>query len=113
RDRRETAPEHEAEAAAQTAGDDQAIETDDATRPLDEVLRERLRATAGHGGRRTLAALARELAQLPADRARVVLEVSAGLAGVALRVSRAFLRAVPAAARVLPAGDLPAWGVLG
>ncbi len=56
---------------------------------------------------------ARRLAQLPADRARAALEVSAALAGVSLRVSREFLRAAPAAARVLAADELRAWGELG
>ena len=113
RDERANAPEQNADAQANAADAEQASAADDATRPLDEVLRERLHATAAKGERRTLAALARELSQLPADRARVALEVSAALAGVGLRVSRAFLRAVPAAARVLSADDLRAWGELG
>jgi hypothetical protein len=53
------------------------------------------------------------LAQLPAERARAALEVSATLAAVSLRASREFVRAVPAAARVLSAEDLRAWGELG
>ncbi len=56
---------------------------------------------------------ARRLAQLPTDRARAALEVSATLAGVSLRVSREFLRAAPAAAQVLSADELRAWGELG
>ena len=113
RDEHDNAPTHNADAEAKAADADRASDADDATRPLDEVLRERLHATAGKGERRTLTTLARELSQLPADRARATLEVSAGLAGVGLRVSRAFLRAVPTAARVLSADDLRAWGELG
>src|SRR2546423_673469 len=105
------AQDNEADADASDAG--HVSETDDAAQSLDEALRARLRATASKGERTTLAALARELSQLPADRARATLEVSAGLAGVSLRVSRAFLRAVPSAARVLSADDLRAWGELG
>ncbi|MFL6211086.1 MAG: VWA domain-containing protein [Pyrinomonadaceae bacterium] len=91
-----------------------APDADDVARVLDdEAWRARLRTTAGAGERRGLAGLARELSQLPADRARATLEVSAALAAVNLRVSREFLRAVPAAARVLTAEDLRAWGELG
>ncbi len=64
-------------------------------------------------GERAERGSARRLAQLPADRARAALEVSATLAGVSLRVSREFLRAAPAAARVLSADELRAWGELG
>jgi nitric oxide reductase NorD protein len=89
-------------------------DADDAPRALDDAAwRARLHTTAGAGERRGLAGLARELSQLPADRARATLEVSAALAAVNLRVSREFLRAAPAAARVLSAEDLRAWGELG
>ncbi len=81
--------------------------------PSEAAWREHLHAASSTSERRTLAGLARELAQLPADRARAVLEVSASLAGVSLRVSREFLRAAPAAARSLTAEDLRAWGELG
>jgi nitric oxide reductase NorD protein len=70
-------------------------------------------APADASERRTLAGLARGLGHLPADRARAAVEVSAALAGVSLRVSREFLRAAPAAARVLSADELRAWGELG
>ncbi len=74
--------------------------------------REEMRAPDA-GERRTLAALARELSNLPADSARAAVEVSAALAAVSLRVSREFLRAAPAAARVLSGEELRAWGELG
>ena len=89
-------------------------DTDGAARAFDdEAWRVHLGATGGAGERRGLGGLARELSQLPADRARAALEVSAALAGVSLRASREFLRAAPAAARVLTAEDLRAWGELG
>ncbi len=61
----------------------------------------------------TLTGLARRLGQLPADKKRAALEVSAALAGVSLRVSREFVEAVPRAARILSADDLRNWGELG
>jgi hypothetical protein len=45
--------------------------------------------------------------------ARAALEVSAGLAGLSLRVGVDFLRVVPEAARVLGAEELRAWGEFG
>ncbi len=61
----------------------------------------------------TLTGLARRLGQLPADKRRAALEVSAALAGVSLRVSRDFVEAVPRAARILTADDIRNWGELG
>ncbi|MCA1592593.1 MAG: VWA domain-containing protein [Acidobacteria bacterium] len=86
--------------------------TDD-TQPLEAELRERLRSVSSASERRTIVGLAREIGKLPTDAARAALEVSAGLAGVSLRVSMDFLRAVPEAARVLEADELRAWGELG
>ncbi|HKC65056.1 MAG TPA: VWA domain-containing protein, partial [Pyrinomonadaceae bacterium] len=63
--------------------------------------------------RRTVAGLARELGSLPVDTARAALEVSAQIAGVSLRASIEFLRAVPEVARVLEASELRAWGEIG
>ena len=61
----------------------------------------------------TLTGLARRLGQLPGDKKRAALEISAALAGVSLRVSREFVEAVPKAARILSADDLRHWGELG
>lgn len=61
----------------------------------------------------TLTGLARRLGQLPADKKRAALEISAALAGVSLRVSREFVAAVPKAAKILSADDLRHWGEFG
>ena len=53
------------------------------------------------------------MAELSAEQRRAALEVSASLAGVSLKVSRAFVAAVPDAAKVLSAEDLRDWGELG
>ncbi len=57
--------------------------------------------------------LARKLNALPTDKKRAALETSAAIAGVSLRVSRDFVEAVPAAAKLLSADDLKNWGELG
>jgi nitric oxide reductase NorD protein len=88
-------------------------EPEEEARSVEESLAERLRAVGGSSERRTLASLAREIGGLPADRARAVVEVSAQLATLSLRVSMEFLRASPEAARVLEAEELRAWGELG
>ncbi|MFZ1701922.1 MAG: VWA domain-containing protein [Pyrinomonadaceae bacterium] len=61
----------------------------------------------------TLTGLARRLGELPSDKKRVALEMSAALAGVSLKVSRTFVEAVPKAAKVLSADDLRHWGEFG
>ncbi len=61
----------------------------------------------------TFGGLARKLNALPADKKRAALETSAAIAGVSLRVSRDFVEAVPAAAKLLSADDLKNWGELG
>lgn len=61
----------------------------------------------------TLTGLARHLSELPADKKRAALEISAALAGVSLKASREFVEAVPAAAKILSADDLRNWGELG
>ncbi len=63
--------------------------------------------------KQTLTELAKRLSRLPTDKRRAAVEISAALAGVSLRVSRDFVEAVPAAAKVLSADDLRAWGELG
>jgi nitric oxide reductase NorD protein len=61
----------------------------------------------------SLTGLAKELGHLPSDKRRAALELSAGLAGVSLRVSREFVSAVPQAANILSADDLRNWGEIG
>ena len=63
--------------------------------------------------KQTFTGLAARLGRLPADKRRGALEVSAALAGVSLRVSRAFVEAVPKAAKILSADDLRNWGEMG
>src|SRR5262245_39479574 len=54
-----------------------------------------------------------DLRKLPADKSRAALEISASLAGVSLRVSREFIQAVPAAARVLSGDEIRSWAEIG
>ena len=61
----------------------------------------------------TFTGLARSLGQLPADKKRVALEMSAALAGVSLKVSREFVEAVPKATEILSADHLRQWGEFG
>ncbi|HEY2846272.1 MAG TPA: hypothetical protein VGI80_00555, partial [Pyrinomonadaceae bacterium] len=61
----------------------------------------------------TFTGLARNLTELPADQKKAALEISASLAAVSLKVSRAFVNAVPDAAAVLSADDLRQWAELG
>ncbi len=61
----------------------------------------------------TFTDLARRLGQLPTDKKRAALEMSAALAGVSLRVSREFVEAVPKAAKILSAENVRDWGELG
>ena len=63
--------------------------------------------------KQTFTGLAARLGRLPADKRRAALEISAALAAVSLRVSRAFVEAVPKAAKILTADDLRNWGELG
>ncbi|MEP6924678.1 MAG: VWA domain-containing protein [Pyrinomonadaceae bacterium] len=83
------------------------------TESLEQNFRERLKSLKNTGERRTFAGLARDLSRLPNGKSRAALETSALLAGVSLRVSREFLLAVPAAAEILSAEDIKAWGELG
>lgn len=78
------------------------------------TFEERLREIGGSASERPrLAALAREIGNLPADRARAALEVGAQLAALSLRASVEFLRAAVEAARLLEAEELRAWGEMG
>ena len=62
---------------------------------------------------KTFTGLARELKNLPTDKKRVALEMSASLAAVSLRVSRAFVEATPDATKFLNADNLRAWAEMG
>lgn len=81
--------------------------------PFESEFEERLRSVKSVTERRTLAGLARELGRLPVDAARAALETSASIAGVSLRASIEFLRAAPAASRILEVAELRAWGEMG
>ena len=63
--------------------------------------------------RQSFLRLTRELASLPLEQSAAALETSAAIAGISLRASIEFLRAAPAAAEVLQAAELRAWGDLG
>jgi nitric oxide reductase NorD protein len=80
---------------------------------LGEEIDERLRSVKDPAERRTIAGLLREISHLPLEHTRAALETSAAIAGVSLRASIEFLRAVPGAAQVLEAAELRAWGELG
>jgi len=47
------------------------------------------------------------------DQTAAAVETSAAIAGVSLRASLEFLRAVPEAAEILPATELRSWGEMG
>ncbi len=81
--------------------------------PMERAFEERLSSVKGVAERKTIAELARELGRLPVESSRAALETSALIAGVSLRASIEFLRAAPAAARVLQAEELRAWGEMG
>jgi nitric oxide reductase NorD protein len=73
-------------------------------------------STEGEGRsqkRPSLTGLAKDFGHVPAAKRRVALEMSAALAGVSLRASRAFVAAVPEAAKVLSVDDLRGWAELG
>jgi hypothetical protein len=83
------------------------------SQPLEEALREQFGEVRSASERRNVAGLVREIGQLPAERARAALEVSAGLAALSLRVGLEFLRAATGAAQVLEAAELREWGEMG
>jgi hypothetical protein len=89
------------------------IHNQDLTDELSEELDERLRSVKNPAERRTLAHLLREIGKLPLEHTRAALEVSASIAGVSLRASIEFLRAVPDAAQIFEPAELRAWGELG
>lgn len=63
--------------------------------------------------RSSLAGMAAQLGRLPAEKRRAAIETSAALAGISLRASRAFVEAVPKAAKVLSAENMRSWGEIG
>lgn len=63
--------------------------------------------------RQSFLRLTRELAGLPLDKSAAALETGAAIAGISVRAGIEFLRAAPAAAEVLEAAELRAWGDLG
>jgi len=89
------------------------IHNDNLTDQLGEEIDERLRSVKNATERRTIAGLFREISKLPLEHTRAALETSAAIAGVSLRASIEFLRAVPGAAQVLEPAELRAWGELG
>ncbi|HVS81017.1 MAG TPA: hypothetical protein VHE60_04725, partial [Pyrinomonadaceae bacterium] len=89
------------------------IRNDNLPDQLGEEIDERLRSVKNPTERRTIAGLLREIANLPLEHTRAALETSAAIAGVSLRTSIEFLRAVPGAAKVLEPAELRAWGELG
>ena len=89
------------------------IQKNKLTEQIDAEVAERLRSVRNPAERRTLAKLLREIGKLPLEQTRAALEVSAMIAGVSLRASIEFLRAVPDAARILEPAELRAWGEMG
>src|SRR5260370_32182396 len=80
---------------------------------LGEEIDARLRSVKNPTERRTIAGLLREISHLPLEHTRAALETSAAIAGVSLRASIEFLRAVPGAAQVLEPAELRTWGEVG
>jgi nitric oxide reductase NorD protein len=89
------------------------LQNDNLADQLGEEIDERLRSVKNPAERRTIAGLIREIGKLPLEHTRAGLETSAAIAGVSLRASIEFLRAVPGAAQVLEVAELRAWGELG
>ena len=89
------------------------IQKNKLTEQIDAEVAERLRSVRNPAEQRTLANLLREIGKLPLEQTRAALEVSAMIAGVSLRASIEFLRAVPDAARILEPAELRAWGEMG
>ena len=63
--------------------------------------------------RQSFLELTRSIAGLPLDQAAAIVETSASIASISLRAGIEFLRAAPAAARVLRPDELRAWGEMG
>jgi hypothetical protein len=80
---------------------------------LEKQLAERYGSASTVSERISLGQLALELARISGDRLKAAMETSALIAPVSFRASRAFLKAVPEASRVLSPEELRAWGELG
>src|SRR5882724_3061328 len=89
------------------------LRSDSLGQKLGEEIDERLRSVKNPAERRTLANLLRQIEKLPLEQTRAALEISATIAGVSLRASIEFLRAVPDAVRILEGAELRAWGEMG
>ena len=63
--------------------------------------------------RQSFLELTRSIAGLPLDQAAAIVETSASIASISLRTGIEFLRAAPAAARVLQPDEVRAWGEMG
>src|SRR5438105_3146758 len=88
--------------------------TNDQGQALDPVdLGDEWPAIKSAAERRSLLELTKTLVRLPLDQSAAALETGASIAGVSLRASIEFLRAAPAAARVLAPAELRSWGELG
>src|SRR5438046_10595315 len=93
-----------------TAAEPRPLKLESPDHQLGEEIDERLRAVKNPTERRTIAGLLREISHLPLEHVRAALETSAAIAGVSLRASIEFLRAVPGAAQVLEAAWVRGWG---
>lgn len=80
---------------------------------LESEFHEHLRSAKSASERQSILELTRELARLPMDKAAAALETGAAIAAISLRAGIEFLRASPAAADVLTAAELRAWGDMG
>ncbi|HEY7784054.1 MAG TPA: VWA domain-containing protein [Pyrinomonadaceae bacterium] len=80
---------------------------------MDEELSTHVHSEKLAAERQSFLELTRGLARLPLDQAAAAVEASAAIAGVSLRASLEFLRAVPEATTVLSAAELRSWGELG
>ena len=74
---------------------------------------ENINSETSSAERQSFLKLTRELASLPLEQSAAALEMSVAIAGVSLRAGIEFLRAAPAAAEILEAAELRAWGELG
>src|SRR5712691_4524323 len=88
-------------------------EEPDSTHFLEQGLEDGFPSQKVASERQSIIELTRDLARLPLDQAAAAIETSAAIAGVSLRASIAFLRAVHEAAPVLAAAELRSWGEMG
>src|SRR4030095_14555291 len=88
-------------------------QNDEALNSLELGLDEQFASIKSPSERQSIRELTRDIARLPLDQARAALEAGAALVAVSLRVSLEFLRAAPAAARVLETEELRSWAEIG